>query len=238
MGRHNTVAGRMAESAAYRGKLFTKLARLITVAARQGSDPSMNSALRTAIAKAKDNSMPKDNIDRAIKKGAGEGKNASQFEDILYEGRGPGGAGILVEVLTDNRNRTFPELRVIFQKNGGSLSEVGSIAWMFEKKGVFYIDLNMFTEDQILEIALECQIDDTQKLDDAMILTCAPTLFAEIREQLLSKGLSFQKAGIEYIPMNEVDLDTESSEKLKVLLDKLHDHDDVQSLFTNAQLNE
>src|SRR5688572_9941214 len=121
MGRHNTVAGRMAESAALRGKVFTKLARAITVAARSGSDPNSNPALRTAVAKAKENSMPKDNIERAIKKGSGEGKDATQFEEVLYEGFGPGGVALLVEVLTDNRNRTFPELRVIFKKGGGNL---------------------------------------------------------------------------------------------------------------------
>src|SRR5690349_13932808 len=138
MGRHNTVAGRMAESSAQRGKLFTKLARTITVAAKSGSDPNTNPALRAAIAKAKENSMPKESIERAIKKGSGEGKDASQYEEILYEGFGPGGVALLVEVLTDNRNRTFPELRVIFKKYGGNLAGVGSVSWMFQKQGTEY----------------------------------------------------------------------------------------------------
>lgn len=134
MGRHNTVAGRMAESAAARGRLFTKLARLIAVAARAGSDPNSNAALRTAIAKAKDNSMSKDSIERAIKKGSGEGKDAAQFEEVIYEGFAPGGAGILVEVLTDNRNRTYPELRVIFQKTAGCWERQGQLPGCFKKK--------------------------------------------------------------------------------------------------------
>ncbi len=236
MGRHNTIAGRLAESAHSRGKLFTKLARLITVAARNGADPSANPALRSAIAKAKDNSMPKDNIDRAIKKGSGEDKNSALFEEILYEAKGPGSTGILIEVLTDNRNRTFPELRVLNQKNGGMLTEVGSIAWMFQKKGVFQINSADFTENQILEAALEAGIEDTEQVENAMILTCPSTEFAEIRELLLVNGLTFEKAGIEYIPDNEVQLNSSDEEKLKILLNKIDDHDDVQSVYTNANL--
>lgn len=234
MGRHNTVAGRMAESAAFRGKLFTKLARAITVAARAGADPSMNAALRTAIAKAKDNSMPKDNIERAIKKGSGEGKDAAQFEEILYEGFGPGGAGILIEVLTDNRNRTYPELRVLFQKGGGNLGEVGSISWMFQKKGVFFVDAKQFSEDQVLGVALENGADDVEHDDDVLVVTCPPVEFARLREALLAEKIEFKKAGIEYLPDNEVALSGEHAQKMQDLLDTLHNHDDVQNIYSNA----
>lgn len=234
MGRHNTVAGRMAESAAFRGKLFTKLARAITVAARSGSDPNTNSALRTAIAKAKDNSMPKDNIERAIKKGSGEGKDSVQFEEMLYEGFGPGGAGILVEVLTDNRNRTYPELRVLFQKGGGNLGEVGSISWMFQKKGVFFVDAQQFPEDRVLDIALEHGADDVEQDDGLHIITCAPTDFANLREALLAEKIEFKKAGIEYVPDNEIALSGENAQKMQELIDNLHNHDDVQNIYSNA----
>lgn len=234
MGRHNTVAGRMAESAAFRGKLFTKLARAITVAARSGSDPNMNAALRTAIAKAKDNSMPKDNIERAIKKGSGEGKDAAQFEEMLYEGFGPGGAGILVEVLTDNRNRTYPELRVLFQKGGGNLGEVGSISWMFQKKGVFVIDAQQVQEERVLNVALEHGAEDVEHDENLLIVTCQPIEFANLREALLAENIPFQKAGIEFIPDNEIILNGEQAQKMQELIDSLHNQDDVQNIYSNA----
>lgn len=233
MGRHNTVAGRMAESAAFRGKLFTKLARAITVAARFGSDPASNAALRTAIAKAKDNSMPKDNIERAIKKGSGE-KDAAQFEEMLYEGFGPGGAGILVEVLTDNRNRTYPELRVLFQKGGGNLGEVGAISWMFQKKGVFFIDMQQYSEEHVLNIALDHGAEDVEHDDNLLVITCAPTAFINLREALLAEKIEFKKAGVEYIPDNEVVLSGEQAQKLQELIDNLHNQDDVQNIYSNA----
>lgn len=234
MGRHNTVAGRMAESAAFRGKLFTKLARAITVAARSGSDPNMNAALRTAIAKAKDNSMPKDNIERAIKKGSGEGKDAAQFEEMLYEGFGPGGAGILVEVLTDNRNRTYPELRVLFQKGGGNLGEVGSISWMFQKKGLFIIDAQQVQEERVLNVALEHGAEDVEHEENLLIVTCQPSEFANLREALLSENIPFKKAGIEFIPDNEIVLNGEQAQKMQELMDSLHNQDDVQNIYSNA----
>ena len=144
MGRHNTVAGRMAESANARGRLFTKLTREIMVAARSGSDTNTNSALRIAVNKAKDNSVPKDTIERAIKKGSGELKG-SNYEEITYEGYGPAGSAIMVEVLTDNRNRSHPEIRQIFLKNGGNIGEMGVVAWMFKKRGVFIFNLTQFS---------------------------------------------------------------------------------------------
>jgi len=234
MGRHNTVAGRMAESAGFRAKLFTKLARLITVAARNGSDPSTNSALRSAIIKAKDNSMPKDNIDRAIKKGAGDTKDAAQFEEILYEGFGPGGVGILIDTLTDSRNRTYPELRVLFQKNGGALGEMGSISWMFQKKGVFLISLKKYPEEHILDISLDAGIEDIEHFENEVILTCNPIKFATIRDALTAKNMTFERSGIEYIPDNYIELSLENSEKLNILINKLHEHDDVQNIYINS----
>lgn len=179
--------------------------------------------------------MPKDNIERAIKKGSGEGKGAAQFEEILYEGFGPGGAGILVEVLTDNRNRTYPELRVIFQKGGGNLGEVGSIAWMFQKKGIFIVDTKRFPEEKILETAYECnEIEDIENDDHFIIITCAPTNFASVRETLLKGNLEFEKAGIEFFPDNEINLSGEPAQKIQALIETLHSHDDVQNVYTNA----
>lgn len=232
MGRHNTIAGRMAASSAARGRLFTKLAREIMVAARAGSDPNSNSALRTAVNKAKDNSMPKDNIERAIKKGAGELKG-SQFEEILYEGYGPAGCAILIEVLTDNRNRTLPEIKRIFQKNGGALGEIGTVAWMFKKQGVLIVSTEHLSEDKVMEIALEAGANDVTREDHFMTITTDVADFAAVREAFVAADVPFEKAGLEYIPENTVTLSEENATTADELVEKLEEHDDVQNVYCN-----
>ncbi len=232
MGRHNTIAGRMASSASARGRLFTKLTREIMVSARAGSDINSNAALRAAVTKAKDNSVPKDTIERAIKKGSGE-LTAAQYEEITYEGYGPGGSAIMVNVLTDNRNRTHPELRVIFQKQGGTMGEMGVVAWMFKKKGVFVFDLNKFSEDKIMEIALEAGADDVVSEEGFAIVYSLATDFSVVREAFVAANMSFEKAGLELIPDTEVTLSEEDLKVALELVDKLEDHDDVQSVFHN-----
>ena len=203
MGRHNTIAGRMASSAAAKGRLFTKLAREIMVSARAGSDLNSNAALRSAVNKAKDSSMPKENIERAIKKGSGEMTGMS-FEEITYEGYGPNGSAIMIEVLTDNRNRTHPELRRIFQKNGGNMGEMGVVAWMFKKRGVFVIDSSKVSEDKIMEVALESGAEDIITEDNFTTVYTEVVNFATIREAV----------------------------------DKLEEHDDVQNVYHNFDIQE
>ncbi len=232
MGRHNTVAGRMAASANARGRLFTKLTREIMVSARSGADINSNSALRIAVNKAKDNSVPKETIERAIKKGSGE-LTATNFEEITYEGYGPSGSAIMVEVLTDNRNRTHPEIRQIFMKNGGNIGEQGVVAWMFKKKGVFVFDLNKFTEDKIMEIALEAGADDVVTEEGYVTVYSEVADFSNVREAFVGVNISFEKAGLELIPDNIVSLSNEDSKQALILVDKLQDHDDVQSVYYN-----
>ncbi|KAB8031742.1 YebC/PmpR family DNA-binding transcriptional regulator [Fluviispira multicolorata] len=237
MGRHNTIAGRMASSAAAKGRLFTKLAREIMVTARAGSDLNSNSALRTAVNKARDNSMPKDNIERAIKKGAGEMKGMT-FEEITYEGYGPAGSAIMVEVLTDNRNRTHPELRRIFQKNGGNMGEMGVVAWMFKKRGVFVIDSEKVNEEKIMEIALDAGAEDIITEDNYTTVYVEVTNFATVREALITAEIPFEKAGLELIPENSVTLSGEMVKTALELIEKLEDHDDVQNVYHNFDIED
>lgn len=232
MGRHNTVAGRMAQSADARGRLFTKLTREITIAARSGSDVGMNAALRSAVNKAKDNSVPKDTIERAIKKGAGELKGAA-YESIVYEGYGPGGSAILVSALTDNRNRTYPEIRQIFAKNGGNLGEMGVVSWMFQKKGIFVFDAKRFPEEKIIETAVEAGGDDFFTEEGYVTVYCPFTQFSELRESFVAAQFSFEKAGIEYVADSPVLLSDDDLKMAVQLIDKLEEHDDVQDVYAN-----
>ncbi|WP_397599771.1 YebC/PmpR family DNA-binding transcriptional regulator [Silvanigrella sp.] len=237
MGRHNTIAGRMASSAAAKGRLFTKLAREIMVSARAGSDLNSNAALRSAVNKAKDNSMPKENIERAIKKGSGEMTGMS-FEEITYEGYGPNGSAIMIEVLTDNRNRTHPELRRIFQKNGGNMGEMGVVAWMFKKRGVFVIDSSKVSEDKIMEVALEAGAEDIITEDNYTTVYTEVVNFATIREALINADIPFEKAGLELIPDNLVSLSGDNAKQALELVDKLEEHDDVQNVYHNFDIQE
>lgn len=237
MGRHATVAGRMAASAAARGRVFTKLAREIMVAARTGSDPNFNSKLRLAVDRARDNNMPKDVIERAIKKGAGELEGMT-FEEITYEGYGPGGSAILVDVLTDNRNRTNPELRKIFTKNSGNMGEMGSVAWMFKKKGVLDIALASVSEDKVMELALDAGADDVVVEDGFATVYTDPTSFASVRDALVAGGLQFDKAGLEMIPDNRVSLTGDNAKNALELVEKLEEQDDVQAVYHNFDVED
>ena len=236
MGRHATVAGRQASSAAARGKLFTKLAREIMVAARTGSDPNANSRLRLAVDRARDNNMPGDNIDRAIKKGAGELEGAS-YEEITYEGYGPGGSAIMIEVLTDNRNRTNPELRRIFQKGGGNMGEMGTVAWMFKKKGVIDIPVSAAPEDKIMEIALEAGADDVVTEEGFTTVYTEVAQFSVVRNALVGAGIKFERAGLELIPENKVTLTGENARVALSLIEKLEDQDDSQNVYHNFDIS-
>jgi YebC/PmpR family DNA-binding regulatory protein len=227
----------MAASAAARGRVFTKLAREIMVAARTGSDPNFNSKLRLAVDRARDNNMPKDVIERAIKKGAGELEGMT-FEEITYEGYGPGGSAILVEVLTDNRNRTNPELRKIFTKNSGNMGEMGSVAWMFKKKGVLDVELGAVSEDRIMELALDSGAEDVVVEEGFATIYTGPTDFAAVRDALLAGGIKFEKAGLEQVPDTRVSLSGENAKDALELIEKLEEQDDVQAVYHNFDVQE
>ncbi len=216
-----------------RGRLFGKLAREITIAARLGGgDPNSNPRLRAAIDRAKEHGMPMDNIERAIKKGTGE-LEGEQYEEVIYEGYGPGGVAILVEALTDNRNRTTSELRRIFQKHGGSLSEAGSVAWVFEKKALVVVDANVVDEDLIIACALDAGADDVQQKDGTYEIVAEPKQLQAIKIALEQSGIPYQLATITNMPKTVVRVEGEEARRLLALLRDLEDHDDVQNVSAN-----
>jgi len=222
---------------AKRGKIFTKLIKEITVAARMGGgDPAANPRLRSAIAAAKAVNMPKDNVERGIKKGTGELEGVS-YEEILYEGYGPGGVAVLVECMTDNRNRTVADIRSFFSKANGNLGESGCVAWMFDKKGSILIDKETVDEEKLMELALEAGAEDV--VDDGSVfqVLTAPEDFETVREALEREGLSFLEANISMIPQNVVEVnDEKTATQLMKLIDNLEDNDDVQNVHANFDI--
>jgi YebC/PmpR family DNA-binding regulatory protein len=218
-----------------RGRLFAKLTREIVVAARLGGpDPETNPRLRAAIDRAKDNGMPMENIERAIKKGAGE-LEGEQYEEVIYEGYGPGGVAILLEGLTDNRNRTTSELRRLFQKHGGSLSEAGSVAWVFDKKALVVVDASA-DEDTLLACALEAGADDVQRKDGTYEIVAEPRQLQAIKTALEQNGIAYQLATVTNMPKTTVRVEGEEARKLLALLRDLEDHDDVQNVSANFDI--
>lgn len=234
MGRHGTIAGRKDAQDKKRGVAFTKYVRLITVAARDGADPNYNVALKHAIEKAKSINMPNDNINRAIKKGSG-GLDGETFENIIYEGYGPGGVALIVEVLTDNRNRTASSVKVAFDRSSGNLGVSGSVSYMFERKGVIVIEKTDKTiEDEILSIALENGAEDMETLEDSFYITTPTKEYSLVNEALKNANYELVESDIEFVPSIEVDnLSDEDLEKLKKLIDVLENNDDVQKVHHN-----
>jgi YebC/PmpR family DNA-binding regulatory protein len=221
-----------------RGKLWSKLAKNIMSAARSGGgDPDANLRLRYAINDAKAVSMPKDNIERAIKKGTGELEGGS-LEEVLYEGYGPGGVAILCEIITDNRNRTAGEVRNIFSSCGGSLGATGCVAWMFDRKGVFGVPVGKIDEDALMELALEAGAEDVKLSDDEYEVICDPAAFSAVAEALEQKGVETTRREIVRIPTSTVDLDAENGRKVLKLMEKLDDQDDVQAVASNFNITE
>ena len=222
---------------ARRGKLFTKLARAITVAAKDGGgDPDTNPALGLAVQKAKDASMPKDNIERAIAKGTGEGGDADALEAVMYEGYGPGGVALLVEATTDNRNRTGSEVRHLFSKHGGSLGEPGSVAYLFDKKGLVVVDAQRYTEDDLL-VAVEAGAEDIAIDDDVFEVITEPSEFQAVRAALEDAGIELQSAEVTQQPTTRVPLDEDQATKLIRLIDALEDNDDVGDVHANFDVD-
>ncbi len=223
---------------AKRGKIFTKLIREITVAAREGGgDADGNPRLRTAIAAAKADNMPKDNIERAIKKGTGE-LEGSTYEEAYYEGYGPGGVAILIESLTDNRNRTVSEIRHVLTKYNGSMGEAGCVSWMFDKKGSVSVDKEAIEEERLMELALEAGADDIQDSDDEWTVMTDPSVLEDVRTAMEDAGLTIKLAEITMVPQNTIKLDKDKAEKMLKLMDMLEDQDDVQNVYANFDIDE
>lgn len=224
---------------AKRGKVFTRLIKEITVAARGGGgDPEGNPRLRSAIATAKSENMPKDNITRAIKKGTGE-IAGEVYDEIMYEGYGPGGVAVLVECLTDNRNRTVADVRHYFAKNNGNLGESGCVAYMFDKKGLILVDKEGISEEELMDKALEAGADDVIEEENEFQILTAPEDFDAVREALEEAGVKFLEADISMIPQNTVEITEENIGKsLLKLMESLEDHDDVQNVFSNFDIGD
>lgn len=230
-----TTKHKKAAADARRGKLFTKLTKEITVAAKMGGgSPDGNPRLRAAIAKAKAVSMPADNIQRAIKKGTGELPGVS-YEEVVYEGYGPGGVAVLVEVLTDNKNRTVSEIRHIFTRHGGNLGEAGSVNWMFHKKGYFVFSSRDVTEERLLEVALEAGAEDVKEVpeDGTFEVVTGPSAFEDVKKTFDERGLKYQVAELTMLPQSYVVLAGKQAEQMVRLMNAIEDSDDVQDVYAN-----
>lgn len=219
-----------------RGKLWSKLSKAIIVAAQLGGgDPDANFRLRKAVDDAKAASMPKDNISRAIKKGTGE-LAGGNLEEIVYEGYGPGGVAIMCEILTDNRNRTAPEMRSLFSKNGGELGKTGCVAYLFERKGMILISTETTDEESLIDLAIEAGAEDVTRVEDHFEVLCDPDVFSDVLLALEQAELKTEAAQISQLPNDTVDLDADNGRKILKLMEALDDHDDVQSVASNFNI--
>jgi len=233
-----TIKHKKGKTDARRGKLFSKLSRAITVAAREGGpDPTMNIALANAVEKAKAESMPKDNIERAIQRGSG-GAEGEQFESIVYEGYGPAGVAIIVEVLTDNRNRSAAEVRNIFSKHGGSLAQPGAVAWVFERRGSIVVDGAKFSEDDVMAAAIDAGAEDVQQDGDQFEVLTQSADLAAVRDAIAAAGIVFEQAELTMVPKSTVELDEGDARKTMKIMDALEDSDDVQEVYANFDIPE
>ena len=233
-----TIKHKKGKTDAARGKLFSKLSRAITVAAREGGpDPGMNISLANAIEKAKAESMPKDNIERAIQRGAGAGEGDS-YESIVYEGYGPAGVAIIVEVLTDNKNRSAAEVRNIFSKHGGQLAQPGAVAWGFERRGSIVVDGSKHDEDDVMAAAIDAGAEDVVQDGESFQVLTEPADFATVRDALTAAGIEFQSADLTMIPKNTVKLEENDARKTMKIMDSLEDSDDVQEVYANFDIPE
>ena len=224
---------------AKRGKLFTKLIKEITIAARSGGsgDVNTNARLRKAVSDAKAGNMPADTIERAIKRGTGELEGVT-YDEITYEGYGPGGVAVMVEVTTDNRNRTVAEIRHLFSKNGGNMGETGSVGWMFNRKGQIIVDSGVKGEDEMMELALEAGADDFQAEGDSYQVLTTPEDFHSVLDKLKAAGIEPISAEVAMIPQNTISLEGGAANQMMKLYDALDDHDDVQNVYTNFEPDE
>jgi YebC/PmpR family DNA-binding regulatory protein len=241
MSGHNkwsTIKHKKGAADAKRGRLFTKLIREITMAAKQGGGaPESNPRLRKAIDDAKAVNMPADNIKRAVQRGTGELPGVS-YEEVTFEGYGPGGTAVLIEALTDNRNRTLPEIRTIFSKHGGNLGESGSVRFLFQKAGYIAIERDKASEDAVMEAAIEAGADDVSTTDQYHEIRTSPESLADVKAQLEAKGLPLAVAEVSMLPTTEVSLDARKADQMVKLMEALEDHDDVQNVWANFDFAE
>jgi YebC/PmpR family DNA-binding regulatory protein len=234
----SSIKHKKAARDAKRGKVFTKLIKEITIAARLGGgDLNANPRLRTAVAAAKAQSMPNDNIDRAIKKGTGE-LGGGQLEQVTYEGYGPGGVALILDVLTDNRNRTVSEIRFLMSRHGGNLGEAGCVAWMFKKRGLITVDRNVADEDRLIELALEAGADDVTGDADSFQVISPLESFSGVRDALEKGGITVANAEMTMMPESTVKVTGHQAEQVLKLLEDLEEHDDVQSVSANFDIDE
>jgi YebC/PmpR family DNA-binding regulatory protein len=234
----HSIKHKKAAADAKRGKAFTQVIKEITVAARLGGgDPNFNPRLRLVVDKAKSLNMPKDNIDRAIKKGTGE-LEGYNLEEVVYEGYGPGGVAVLIEATTDNRNRTVSELRHLFSKYGGNLSEAGSVAWMFQKKGYLVIERDKISEEDLLEVALEAGAEDVNEDDSNWEIFTPPEAFEAVRDALAAKNIPIAVEQLSMIPQSNVKLEGKSAVQMLRLMEALEDHEDLQNVWANFDIAE
>ena len=233
------IKHRKAAQDAKRGQMFTKLARQITVAVKEGGpDPEMNFRLRLAIDKARSVNMPNDNIERAIARGVG-GQDGDNYEEIVYEGYGPNGVAIMMDVLTDKRNRTAGDVRHVLSKYGGNLGESGCVAWMFNKKGLIVIEKNeSIDEDELMMAALEAGAEDIEAETDVFKIETDPSSFSEVKEALAEAGYEFLVAEVSMVPQNSVPISEEESDKIEKLIEALEELDDVQQVYTNYEITD
>ena len=235
----STIKRKKGAADAKRGALFGKLSRAITIAAREGGgDPEMNPALALAVHKAKEANMPNDNIQRAIDKGTGAGADAEAIERVTYEGYAPGGVAVMVEVLTDNRNRAASDVRYIFSKNGGKLGTSGSVAYLFERKGVILVPKDNVDEDELMELALEAGAEDIEPMESDYRVVTAPEDFAAVRETLDAAGVPYENAMVTMQPQNSVEPDAATAKQVLRLIDALEENDDVQEVHANFDISE
>jgi len=240
MSGHNkwsTIKHKKAAADSKRGKVFTRLIKEIMIAARSGGDPDMNPRLRTAVVAAKAVSMPADNIKRAIMRGTGE-LEGGQIDEITFEGYTPGGAAILIEVATDNRNRTVSEVRHIFSKNGGNMGEVGSVAWMFDRKSQIYVNESLIAEDKLMELVLEAGAEDLQTSDGVFEVLSSPDAHNAVLAALEAAGIAVEESSIAMVPKNTVTLEGKNASATMKMLDILDDHDDVQNVYANYDIDD
>jgi len=234
----STIKHKKGATDAKRGKIFTKVIKEITVAARiGGGDVDGNPRLRLAVQKAKEVNMPQENVTRAIKKGTGELEGV-QYQEISYEGYGPGGVAIFMEVMTDNKNRTISELRAVLDKNGGNMGENGCVAWIFEKKGTITIMTSEKNEEELLELAIDAGGDDLQTVDDHYEITTSIETFESVRKAIESSGIKVQSAELTRIPQNMVNVEEKNCKSLLRLMDMLEDHDDIQKVYSNFDITD
>lgn len=234
-----TIKRKKAKTDNQRGKLFTKLAKEIIVAAKQGgADPDGNMRLKAAIQRAKEANIPNDNIQRAVQKGAGSA-GGDNYEEILYEGYGPSGVAVMIEILTDNRNRTAGEVRHLFSRNGGNLGESGCVSWMFDKKGLIVVEKkDTLQEDDLLMAALDAGAEDMKTEEDSYEIYTAPQDLDSVKESLLGQGIAVADAEVTMVPQTTVSLAGKEAEQMIRLMDALEDHDDVQDVYANFDIDD